>query len=75
MMQTKYRLCLWFLACLLVSVQGQGDFPSLRRQFQDLPCLAPIIERIDENAPKTVEEALSLPPYESPEPGALLDVE
>jgi peroxiredoxin len=74
-MPSMHRVSLWFLACLLVSVQGQEDFPSLRRQFQDLPCLAPIIERIDEKSPKTVEEALSLPPYESPDPGALLDVE
>ena len=72
-MPSTHRLSLWLLACLLVSAQGQGNFPSLRRQFQDLPCLAPIIERIDESAPKTVEEALSLPPYESPDPGALLE--
>ena len=72
-MLRTHRLFLGFLACLLVSVQGQGDYPSLRRQFQDLPCLAPIIERIDAQAPKTVEEALSLPPYESPDTVAWLE--
>ena len=69
-MLRTHRLFLGFLACLLVSSQGQGSYPSLRRQFQDLPCLAPIIERIDAQAPKTVGGALSLPPYESPDPVA-----
>ena len=61
----------WIVVCLIgwsASIaRAQSDFPSLRRQFPNLPCLAPVIAKIDAEAPTTVEEALSLPPNEAPE--------
>ena len=58
-----FRVTVLLTLCV---TQAWGQFPSLRQQFQNLPCLAPLIEKINEESPKTVEEALSLPPYQGP---------
>ncbi|MFT4639123.1 MAG: peroxiredoxin [Verrucomicrobiales bacterium] len=50
----------------LLIAPARADFPSLRQQFRDLPCLAPVIAKIDPNAPASLEEALSLPPNQAP---------
>ncbi len=54
----------WFLLFIVsrVAICPAQEFPSLRERFRDLPCLAPVIAKIDVQAPASLEEALSLPP-------------
>jgi len=51
---------------LLLPPAASAQIPSFRGRYQNLPCLAPFLRQMDPVAPRNIEEALLLPPHQSP---------
>lgn len=62
-MENRATLSLAFLLALVTTAPAK--IPSYRGKFNSLPCLAPYIRQMDPDAPKSIEEAMLLPPYQA----------